>query len=83
MSRTVIFRETALRTMARIRREDRDAFTRPSTAIAALADEPYPENAVAWGATGIRRSHTGEGRVLYQVDDEASAVYIINIGLAR
>ena len=53
MSLTVIFRETALRNLARIRGEDKDLFTRTRRAISALADQPYPESAVAWGATGV------------------------------
>jgi mRNA-degrading endonuclease RelE of RelBE toxin-antitoxin system len=81
MSLTVIFRETALRNLARIRSEDKDLFTRTRRAISALADEPYPEGAVAWGATGVYRLHAGEIRILYEVDDQAATVYIINIGV--
>ncbi len=83
MSRTVVFREAALRSLARIRSEDKDLFARIRRAIAALADHPYPDGAVAWGATGIYRLHAGEVRVLYEVDDDVSTVYIINIGLIR
>ena len=81
MSLTVVFRETALRALARIRSEDKDAFTRTRHAIAALADQSYPDGAVAWGGTGIFRLHAGDVRVLYEVDDETSTVYIINVGL--
>ena len=49
MSLTVVFRETALRTLARIRTEDKDLFVRTRRAITLLADQPYPEGAVAWG----------------------------------
>ncbi len=45
-----------------------------------LADQPYPEGAVAWGATGVYRLHAGNVRILYEVDDDGAAVYIINIG---
>jgi mRNA-degrading endonuclease RelE of RelBE toxin-antitoxin system len=81
MSLTVILRETALRNLARIRSEDKDLFTRTRRAISALADEPYPEGAVAWGATGVYRLHAGEIWILYEVDDQAATVYIINIGI--
>jgi mRNA-degrading endonuclease RelE of RelBE toxin-antitoxin system len=77
---TVVFRETALRALARIRSEDKDAFTRTRHAIAALADQPYPDGAVAWGGTGIFRLHADDIRILYEVDDEMSTVYVINIG---
>ncbi len=81
MSLTVVFRETALRNLARLRSEDKDLFTRTRQAIALLADQPYPPGAVAWGATGVYRLHSGDSRILYEVDDEAQTVYIINIGV--
>ena len=81
MRLTVVFRETALRSLARIRGEDKELFARTRRAVALLADRPYPEGAVAWGATGIYRLHAGDIRVLYEVDDVAATVYIINIGV--
>lgn len=51
MSLTVVFRETALRNLARIRSEDKDLFLRTRRAIASLADQPYPEGALAWSST--------------------------------
>jgi mRNA-degrading endonuclease RelE of RelBE toxin-antitoxin system len=81
MSLTVVFRQTALRNLARIRSEDQDLFGRTRRTIALLADQPYPENAIAWGATGVYRLHSGDIRVLYEVDDAAATVYIINIGV--
>ena len=81
MSLTVVFRETALRNLARIRSEDRDLFVRTRRVVALLAEQPYPAGAVAWGATGIYRLHAGDIRVLYEVQDEAATVYIINIGV--
>ena len=81
MSLTVVFRQTALRNLARIRGEDKDLFGQTRRAIALLADQPYPKNAVAWSATGVYRLHSAGIRVLYEVDDEAATVYIINIGV--
>ena len=80
MSLTVVFRETALRGLARIRSDDKEAFAQIRRTIAALADQPYPDGTVAWSGTGIFRLHAGNARILYEVDDEASTVYIINIG---
>ena len=79
MSLTVVFRETALRNLARIRSEDKDLFVGTRRAIGLLADQPYPEGAVAWGATGVYRLHAGDIRILYEVDDETATVYIINV----
>ena len=81
MSLTVVFRETALRNLARMRSEDTDLFARTRRAIALLADERYPTGAVAWGATGIYRLRVGDIRILYEVDDESATVYIINVGI--
>ena len=82
MSLTVVFRETALRALARLRSEDRDAFCRARRAIADLADQPRPDAAVPWGGTGICRLHSGEIRVLYEIDSDTSTVFIINVGRA-
>jgi mRNA-degrading endonuclease RelE of RelBE toxin-antitoxin system len=79
MSLTVVFRETALRGMARIRSEDKDLFVRTRQAITLLAEQPHPGTAVAWGATGVYRLHAGAIRILYEIDDEAAAIYIINV----
>lgn len=81
MSLTVVFREKALRNLAHIRSEDKDLFARARHAISALADQPYPDSAVAWGATGVYRLHAGDIRILYEVDEQAATVYIINIGI--
>ena len=81
MSLNVVFRETALRTLARIRREDTDFFARTRRAIASLPDDPRPEGAVPWGTTGIYRLRAERIRILYEIDEDAAAIYIINIGL--
>jgi len=55
MSLTVVVQETALRTLARIRAEDKEAFASIGRALAALAEQPHPDQAVAWGGSGIYR----------------------------
>jgi mRNA interferase RelE/StbE len=81
MSLTVVFRESALRNLARLREEDKDLFSRTRHAISLLADQPYPQSAVAWGATAVYRLRLGDIRVLYEVDEMAATVYVINIGI--
>jgi mRNA-degrading endonuclease RelE of RelBE toxin-antitoxin system len=86
MSLTVVVQETALRALARIRSEDKDAFGSIRKALAVLADQPRPREAVAWGGSGIYRLHLPGVRILYEIDEDASTVYIINvarIALAR
>jgi mRNA interferase RelE/StbE len=82
VSLTIVFRETALRGLARLRAEDKDLFARARQAIASLADQPHPPGAVAWGATGVYRLHSGDLRVLYEVEQHAATVHIINIGIS-
>ncbi len=41
---------------------------------------PVPDGVIAWGGTGLFRLHAGTARILYDVDDDASTVYIINVG---
>ncbi len=79
MSRTVVIQETALRALARIRSEDKEAFAAIRQALSALADQPRPSEAVAWGGSGIYRLHLPGVRILYEIDEEASTVYIINV----
>jgi mRNA interferase RelE/StbE len=81
VSLTVVFRETALRNLTRIRGEDKDLFVLTQRAVALLADQPYPQGAVAWGARGVYRLHAADIRVLYAVDDATATIYIINIGV--
>ena len=81
MSLTVVFRETALRNLTRIRGDDEDLFAWTRQAVAQLAEQPYPEGSVAWGNTGVCRLHAGSIRILYEVDNETATVYIINIGV--
>jgi mRNA-degrading endonuclease RelE of RelBE toxin-antitoxin system len=79
MSRTIVVQETAIRALARIRSEDKDAFARIRQAMSALAEQPRPAEAVAWGDGGIYRLHLPGIRILYEVDDRTSTVYIVNV----
>lgn len=55
MSLTVVVRDTALRSLARLRSDDKDLFTHARHTITQLADQPRPAGAVPWGGTGIYR----------------------------
>ena len=52
MSFTVVVQEIALRELARIRAEDEDVFASVRRALAALAEQPHPDEAVAGEAAG-------------------------------
>jgi mRNA-degrading endonuclease RelE of RelBE toxin-antitoxin system len=77
----VVVRETALRALARIRAEDKDAFASIKRALAALAGRPRPSQAVAWGGSGIYRLHLPGIRILYEMDEDAATVYVINVAV--
>ena len=82
MSLTVVVQETALRTLARIRAEDKEAFASIGRALAALAEQPHPDQAVAWGGSGIYRLHLPGIRILYEVNEDEATIYVINVALA-
>jgi len=79
MSLTVVIQETALRALARIRSDDKEAFAAIRQALLALADHPRPDQAVAWGGSGIYRLHLPGVRILYEIDESTATIYIINI----
>lgn len=81
MTLTIVFRETALSGLARLRNDDKELFASTRHAITQLADQPYPGGAIAWGSTGVYRLHSGRTRVLYEVDDDAATIYIINVAV--
>ena len=81
MSLTVIVQETALLALARIRAEDKDAFASIRRALTALAEQPHPDQAVAWGGSGIYRLHMPGIRILYEVDEDAAIIYVINVAV--
>jgi mRNA-degrading endonuclease RelE of RelBE toxin-antitoxin system len=79
MSRTVVVQETAVRALARIRLEDKEAFAAIRQALSALADQPRPPQATAWGGSGVYRLHLPGVRILYEIDESAATLYIINV----
>lgn len=81
MSLTVVVQETALRTLARIRAEDKEAFASIRRALAALAEQPHPDQAVSWGGSGVCRLRLPGIRILYEVNEDEEAIYVINVAV--
>ncbi len=81
MSLTVVVQETALRALARIRADDKEGLASIKQALAALAEAPHPDQAVAWGGSGIYRLRLPGVRILYEVDEDAATVYVINVAV--
>jgi len=80
MSVAVVVQETALRTLARIRAEDKDAFASIRRALAALAEQQHPHETVAWGGDGFYRLHLPGIRILYELDEDTATVQIVDRG---
>jgi mRNA-degrading endonuclease RelE of RelBE toxin-antitoxin system len=81
MSLTIVVRETALRALARIRAEDKEAFASIRRALAALAEQPHPDQAVAWGGSGIYRLRLSGIRILHEVNEDEATIYVINVAV--
>ena len=81
MSLTVVVQETALRALARIRAEDKEAFASIRRALAVLVEQPRPDEAVPWEGSGIYRLRLPGIRILYEVDADAPIVYVINVAV--
>lgn len=78
---TLVIWHTAFRNLSALRARDRELFGRTRRAINALARNPRPPGAVPWGASGFYRLHEDEIRVLYEIDDDAAALYVVNVGI--
>jgi mRNA-degrading endonuclease RelE of RelBE toxin-antitoxin system len=81
MSLTVVVQETALRTLARVRAEDKEAFASIRRPLAALAEQPHPDQAVAWGGSEIYRLRLPGIRILYEVNEDEATIYVINVAV--
>ena len=49
--------------------------------LAALAEQPHPDEAVAWGGSGIYRLRLLTIRILYEVNEDTTTVYVINVAV--
>lgn len=81
MSHTVVVQETALRALARIRAEDKESFASIRRALAALAEQPRPDEAVPWGGSGIYRLRLPGLRILSEVNEDTATIYIVNVAV--
>ncbi len=78
---TLVLRDRVRTTLAALRNADKDTFRHAAGAISALAADPRPAAAVPWGGSGFYRLHDGALRILYEVDEDAQAVYILDVSV--
>jgi mRNA-degrading endonuclease RelE of RelBE toxin-antitoxin system len=46
-----------------------------------LAEQPHPDQAVAWGGSRIYRLRLPGIRILYEVNEDAATVYVIKVAV--
>ena len=80
MTYTVIWLSEATAAFRRLRPADPDGAKRVAKAVAALADDPFPQASTALGGSGYRRLRFGNYRILYQVIMDDGAVNLLNVG---
>jgi mRNA-degrading endonuclease RelE of RelBE toxin-antitoxin system len=78
---TLVLRDSARTRLAALRDADKEVFRRALRAISALPAEPYPAVAVPWGGSGFYRLHDGPVRVMYEIDEDKQAIYILDVSV--
>jgi mRNA interferase RelE/StbE len=78
MTRAVIWLSEAMKAYRSLRATDPEGAKRVAHAIAALADESFPESSNPLGDTEFRRLRLDQYRVLYEV--RADTVRVMHVG---
>jgi mRNA interferase RelE/StbE len=74
VSRQVSLDERAIDQATAFLADDPDGLRAVLTAIDALAEDPFPDDAFPFGSTGLHRLRVGRYRVLYTVTDDLISV---------
>ncbi len=80
MRYTVIWGVESLRAMRRLRAEDEAGVRAVAAAIRALAIEARPVTSGRFGGTECFRLRVGDYRVLYEIDEPAGVIRLLNVG---
>jgi len=80
VTHTIVWTAPAMTEYRNLRGQDRPGAAVVSDAVRSLAEDPRPAASRQLGSTAFRRLRVGSFRVLYRLDDEASAVVIEHIG---
>lgn len=65
---------------ARYLMDDPEGLTALLAAVDSLAEDPKPDIAFPFGATGMLRLRAGRYRVVYQIDEATRTVSVIHVG---
>jgi len=77
---TVIWLPDAMTAYRRLRARDHSGAHDIAEAVRALAKEPRPTSSAPLGDSPFRRLRLSSYRVLYEVDEQSEAVYVISVG---
>lgn len=80
MTYTLIWTHAAVAGLIRLRAADPPLAKTVRGAVAALADDPYPDTSTTLGSTNQRRLRVGAARVIYTVSEENVSVDILTVG---
>lgn len=77
---TVTFARHAIKGLDALTSKDR---SRVQAEIQALADDPTPANSIQMSGSTLRRLRVGTYRVIYDMDDTALTIMIVEVGHRR
>ncbi|HEX3827209.1 MAG TPA: type II toxin-antitoxin system RelE/ParE family toxin [Sporichthyaceae bacterium] len=80
MSYALVWTEPAMTEYRKLRGQDRPGAKTVSDAVRGLAIDPQPAGTRQLGSTEFRRMRVGAFRILYRLDEEASAVIVEHVG---
>jgi mRNA-degrading endonuclease RelE of RelBE toxin-antitoxin system len=79
---TIVWRDEARQALGRLRTGDRASAKLLTSAVRALAIDPYPDISNQLGGSRFWRLRLTELRVTYEVNETGNAIYIYNVGRA-
>lgn len=82
MTHTIVWTNSATAAYRELRSHDRPGAATVGDAVRALASDPRPPTSRRLGTTDFYRLRVGPFRILYRVDDDASAVVVEHVGRA-
>jgi mRNA-degrading endonuclease RelE of RelBE toxin-antitoxin system len=83
MTFTVVWRPEPVAALRSLRREDPAAAKALLAVVGALAKDPRPLSSKPLGSGRFRRLKLEDLRVLYEIDDDSVAVFVVKVGSVR
>jgi mRNA interferase RelE/StbE len=80
LSYTVTWTEHALNAAAAFLKDDPAGLQQLFDSVDLLANDPRPAGSLEYGSPDILRLHSGQYRVLYEINDDTVTVVILHTG---